>query len=112
MSSKNIRSRATKPTIADDIPDDQSQYILQLYVSGATPHSIKAIKNITELCTKYLSGRFTLDIIDIYQKPSEAKKAQIIAVPTLIKYQPLPVRRLCGDMSMTEKVLSGLGIEM
>ncbi len=89
----------------------KKEYILHLYVSGATPHSVKAIRNITEICDKYLSKRFKLEIIDIYQKPLEAKKAQIIAVPTLIKSQPEPIRRLCGDMSKTAKVLNGLGIE-
>jgi circadian clock protein KaiB len=112
LSSKLRQPKETKSVKASKAHGADNKYILQLYVSGATPHSVKAIKNITELCDKYLGDNFELDIIDIYQRPLEARKAQIIAVPTLIKYQPAPVRRLCGDMSMTPKVLAGLGIEM
>lgn len=90
---------------------NKSDYVLRLYVSGATPHSVAAIKNITNICRNKLQGHYKLEIIDIYQKPVEAKNAQIIAVPTLVKRQPEPQRRLCGDMSETDKVLLGLGIE-
>jgi circadian clock protein KaiB len=87
------------------------KYRLALYISGTTPHSVAAVKNLTHICSKYLKNDCELDIIDIYQKPSEAKSAQIIAVPTLIKTRPMPERRLIGDMSDTQNVLRGLDFD-
>lgn len=85
-------------------------YLLRLYVSGATPHSVAAIKNITTICDTYIKDNYQLDIIDIYQNPEEAKIAQIVALPTLIKYQPIPTQRFIGDMSNTAVILKGLGL--
>jgi circadian clock protein KaiB len=87
------------------------KFILKLYVSGATPHSTRAVKNITAICQEHLRNDYSLEIIDIYQKPQFAKSDQIIAVPTLLKCQPKPMRRLVGDMSVKDKVLIGLDIE-
>jgi len=67
-----------------------------------------AIENIRKICEEHLKGRYTLDIIDLYEKPTLAKGEQIIAAPTLIKKLPLPLRRFIGDMSQTEKILVGL----
>lgn len=88
----------------------QSKYILRLFITGMTPNSKKAVENIKKICEEHLAGRYDLQVIDIYQQPSLAEGEQIIAAPTLIKVQPVPVKRLIGDMSDTEKVLSGLGI--
>ena len=85
-------------------------YVLHLYITGATPNSTRAVRNVKEICETYLKGRYELIIIDIYQQPILAEKDQIIAAPTLVKKQPLPTRRLIGDMSDRERVLSGLGI--
>jgi len=85
-------------------------YVLQLYVTGSTPHSTRAITNIRELCEKYLEGRYDLDVIDMSQDPAQAKGEQIIAAPTLIKRLPLPLRRFIGDMSHTERILLGLDL--
>ena len=84
------------------------RYILQLFVTGILPNSIRAIKNINAICEEHLKGRYDLEIIDIYQQPSLALKADIIAVPLLIKKFPLPEARLIGDLSNIEKVLKGL----
>lgn len=86
------------------------RYALRLYVTGTTPRSMLAIRNIQHICRKYLDGRYDLEVIDIYQRPQEAMNAQIIAAPTLIKFSPDPIRRIVGDMSNEEKVLSALNI--
>lgn len=83
---------------------------LRLFVTGATPQSTRAIMNIREVCETYLKGRYSLEIYDLYQQPSLAKKEGIIAVPTLIKRSPPPHKRLVGDLSSQKRVLLGLGI--
>jgi circadian clock protein KaiB len=88
----------------------RGRYVLRLYVTGATPHSAKAVENLKKLCEEHLKGRYDLQVIDIYQQPTLAEGEQIIAVPTLIKQLPLPLRRFIGDMSDTEKILLGLDI--
>lgn len=88
-----------------------AKYVLRLYVTGMTPKSTRAITNVRELCKKYLAGRYELKVIDIYQQPKLAKGEQIIATPTLIKKLPLPLRRLIGDMSDTERFLVGIGLK-
>jgi circadian clock protein KaiB len=85
-------------------------YVLRLYVSGATPQSTSAIVNVKKICDNYLHGRYGLEVIDIYQELDLAKRDQVIAVPTLVKRFPHPLRRLIGDMSNTERVLDGLGV--
>lgn len=86
------------------------KYVLKLYITGATPRSTKAILNIREVCEEHLKGRYTLEIIDIFQKPVLAAGEQIIAAPTLIKKLPLPLRRFIGDMSDKDRILIGLDL--
>ncbi len=86
-------------------------YILRLYVTGTTPKSINAISNIKKFCEDYLPGHYDLEVVDIYQQPSLAAGEQIVAVPTLIKKLPLPLRKLIGDMSNTEHILLGLDLQ-
>jgi circadian clock protein KaiB len=86
-------------------------YVLRLYVTGASPNSIKAISNIKTICEKYIAGNYKLEIIDIHQQPLLAKTDQVIALPLLLKLSPLPVKRLIGNMSDTEKVLKGLALD-
>lgn len=88
-----------------------SRYILKLYVAGQTPKSVNAITNIKKICEENLHGRYELDVIDLYQQPQLAQGEQIIAVPTLIKKLPPPLRRIIGDMSDTERVLVGLDLQ-
>lgn len=87
-----------------------SLYILRLYIAGRTPRSVDAITNIKKICEEHLQGRYELEVIDLYQQPQLAQGEQIIAVPTLIKKLPLPLRRIIGDMSNTERVLVGLDL--
>jgi circadian clock protein KaiB len=86
------------------------KFILRLYVAGITPRSTKAIANVKTICEEHLSGRYELDIIDIYQQPTLARDEQIVAAPTLIKKLPLPIRKLIGDMSDTQRFLVGIDL--
>ena len=88
----------------------QGTYVLRLYVTGTTPASVRAVTNIKRICEEYLQGRYELEVIDLYQQPGQAKEAQIIAAPTLIKKLPLPLRRLIGDMTDKEHVLKGIDL--
>ena len=86
------------------------RYVFRLYVSGSTPRSTKAIRNIRKICEENLTGRYDLEVVDIYQQPGLAGEQQIIAAPTLIKSLPLPLRRFIGDLSHAEPVLVGIGL--
>ena len=86
------------------------RYILKLYVTGLTSRSAHAIENLQTICEKHLTGRYELQVIDVYQQPELTRTEQIVAIPTLIKKLPLPLRRLIGDMSDEERVLVGLDI--
>lgn len=90
----------------------KEEYYLVLYITGASPNSVRAINNIKTICEKYLKGNYVLEVIDVYQHPELAKKEQIIALPTLIKKRPAIERRLVGDMSQTERVMRGLGLSL
>ena len=90
--------------------DATGRYILKLYITGLTTRSARAIENLQTFCEKHLSGRYELQVIDVYQQPELARTEQIVAIPTLIKKLPLPLRRLIGDMSDEERVLVGLDI--
>ena len=87
-----------------------AEYVLRLYVTGSTPRSLKAISNLKRLCEEHLHDDYDLQVIDIYKNPDAAREEQIIAAPTLIKSLPAPLRRFVGDLSNTQKLLTGLGI--
>lgn len=89
---------------------ESSRYVLRLYIAGQSPKSILAIANIKRICEEELQGQYDLEVIDLYQQPHLAQGEQIIAVPTLIKKLPPPLRRIIGDMSDTERVLVGLDL--
>jgi circadian clock protein KaiB len=88
----------------------EGKYLLKLYIAGTTPQSMKAVMNVKKICEEHLKGRYDLEVVDIYQQPVLAKGEQIIAAPTLIKKLPLPLRKLIGDMSNTERILVGLDL--
>lgn len=91
-------------------PVAKGYYVLRLFTSGSTPRSARAIQNLNEICEANLKGNYRLEVIDIYQEPGRATESDIIAAPTLIKEEPLPVRRLIGDLSDRLKVLVSLSI--
>ena len=88
----------------------EERYVLRLYVTGMTPRSTEAFATIKALCEERLHGHYELEVIDIYQHPQLAIDEQIIAVPTLVKQLPAPLRRLVGDLSNEERVLLGLDL--
>ncbi len=85
-----------------------ASYTLRLFVAGSTLRSQRSIENLRRVCDQYLAGQVDLEVIDIYQQPELAERYQVIAAPTLIKLLPLPVRRIIGDLSETDRVLRGL----
>ena len=87
------------------------RYVLRLYVTGLTQRSTRAVETVRAICETHLRGRYELEVIDIYQQPALARDEQIVAAPTLIKSLPLPLRRIIGDLSSTERVLVGLGLQ-
>jgi|SRR5580692_1319104 circadian clock protein KaiB len=88
----------------------KEKVILQLYIAGMSPSSIRAIQNIKRLCNEYLNDQFDLEIIDIYKNPSVAEEQKIVFSPSLIRQLPLPKRTFIGDLSDTKNVIMGLGI--
>lgn len=88
----------------------EKEYLLRLYVTGTTLRSSRAIQSIKAICEEHLRGRYSLQVVDIYQRPALARDEQIVATPTLIRALPLPLRRLIGDLSDTERVLVGLDL--
>jgi len=99
-----------KKTEEHDISNSSTEYVLRLYITGATPNSLRAVENIKKLCEEFLKGRYSLEIIDVYQQAEIAEKEQLIALPLLIKKRPFPERRLIGDLSQFDKVIKGLGL--
>jgi circadian clock protein KaiB len=99
-------------TLFEDATRDPEtdRYILRLYVTGMTPRSVRAVKNLQAICNEYLKDRYDLEVVDIYQQPALARGEQIIAAPTLVKKSPLPMRRIVGDMSQRDRVLVGLDL--
>ena len=88
----------------------QSEYVLRLFVTGASPNSSRAVTNLKNICEANIPGKYSLEIIDVYQSDDIARTEGLIALPMLVKKLPLPERKLIGDMSDTKKVLTGLGI--
>jgi circadian clock protein KaiB len=91
-------------------PAPGADYRLKLFLTGTTPRSARAIRNLRAICEEYLPGRYDLEVVDIYQHPENVRTEQIIVTPTLVRQGPLPVRKLIGDLSDTARVLAGLDI--
>ena len=84
---------------------------LKLYVAGQTPKSVTALSNIQKYCEEHLNGKYTIEIIDLLKEPRLAEGDQILAIPTLVRKVPEPIRKIIGDLSNEEKVLVGLDIK-
>jgi len=87
-----------------------NNYRLRLYVAGQTPRSLSAFTNLKKICDEHLQGRYELEIVDLLQKPQLARGDQILAIPTLVRRLPEPVKKIIGDLSNTERVLVGLDL--
>lgn len=90
------------------VRDDQ--WVLRLYVAGQTPKSLTAFANLKKICAEHLGNRYHIDVIDLLENPQLARGDQILAVPTLVRNLPQPMRKIIGDLSNTEKVLVGLDL--
>jgi circadian clock protein KaiB len=110
-SSKHIFAMANEEEQA--IAEDSGEhYELRLYVAGQSRKSITAIKNLKQICEEHLAGRYEIEVIDLMEKPQLAKGDQILAIPTLVRKLPNPLRKIIGDLSDTERVLIGLDLRL
>ncbi|MGZ8215974.1 circadian clock KaiB family protein [Methylomagnum sp.] len=104
------------PTAAGQVPDhgdappDNEFWDLRLYVAGQTPKSLAAFANLKKLCEAHLAGRYRIEIIDLMENPQLARGDQVLAIPTLVRKLPEPIRKIIGDLSNTERVLVGLDL--
>jgi circadian clock protein KaiB len=102
---------STGESFNERLPDlKQQRYILRLYIAGLSPRSTLAVERVRGICDRHLAGRYELTVVDLYLCPEEAKKAQIVVAPTLIKQVPVPVRLFVGDMTDERRILLGLNI--
>lgn len=85
---------------------------LRLYVAGQTPRSLAAISNLKKICASHVNGRYHIEVIDLSRNPKLARDFQILAIPTLVRRLPPPIRKIIGDLSDTERVLAGLEIRV
>ena len=93
-----------------DTDSEEEAWILRLYVAGQTPNSLAAFDNLKKICEEHLEGCYRIEVIDLLKNPQLAKDHQIIAVPTLIRKLPTPVKKIIGNLSNTERVLVGLDL--
>ncbi|HYK25906.1 MAG TPA: circadian clock KaiB family protein [Steroidobacteraceae bacterium] len=87
---------------------DEERWILKLYTAGQTPKSLKAYENLKRICEEHLPGRYQIEVIDLVKNPRLAKEDQIVAIPTLVRKLPDPLRKVIGDLSDTDRTLVGL----
>ena len=107
MKARNTKktAKAPKPMKAAERED---LYDLRLYVAGQTPKSVAAFANLKRLCDVHLAGKYRIEVIDLMKKPQRAKDDQIIAIPTLVRRLPEPIRKIIGDLCDTQRTLIGL----
>ncbi len=108
MGKNQVNEYADAPN--DLLKVESGEYNLRLYVAGQTPKSLAAIANLKKLCESNLAGRYTIEVVDLIVTPQLAAGDQIVALPTLVRRLPPPLKRVIGDLSNTEKVLVGLDI--
>jgi circadian clock protein KaiB len=97
---------ATEP--AGDYAQQSTVWHLRLYVAGQSPASLDAFANLKRLCEEHLAGRYEIEIVDLIEQPTRARSDDVVAIPTLVRHLPAPTRRIIGDLSNTERVLSHL----
>ena len=97
---------ATQPANSDEAVIE-----LRLYIAGQTRKSIAALTNLRRICEEHLAGRYRVEVIDLLENPHRAQHDQIVAIPTLVRRLPEPIRRIIGDLSNSERVLVGLEVE-
>jgi circadian clock protein KaiB len=90
----------------------EETYLLRLYVAGKTPKSTLAFRNLKQICEEHLHGRYEIEVIDLIENPQLAQGDQILAVPTLVRRLPEPIKKIIGDLSNTDRVLVGLDLQL
>lgn len=105
---KKEQSDKKKP--AASIPAEEL-WVLRLYVAGQTPKSIAAFANLKKICEEHLAGKYRIEVVDLIKNPTLAKGDQILAIPTVVRQLPPPIKKLIGDLANTERVLVGLDIK-
>jgi circadian clock protein KaiB len=103
-------ARRRKVSERAPVKPDLERWELRLYVAGQTPKSIQAFGNLKRICEEHLKGRYRIEVVDLLQNPTLARGDQILAVPTLVRKLPPPVKKIIGDFSNTERVLVGLNL--
>ena len=91
---------------------DPDTFVLRLYIAGQTPKCMRAFTNLKRICEEYLANRYRIEMIDLLENPALARGDQILAVPTLVRRVPVPVRKIIGDLSNTQRVLAGLDVNV
>ena len=109
-SPEEFKKTTPAPFDQESSQTQEEYYVLRLYISGTTTRSVKALKNIKKICEENLQGRYELEVIDVYQQPEIILAEHILAIPTLIKKLPEPLRKIIGTLSNKEKTLLGLDI--
>jgi circadian clock protein KaiB len=104
---KKNRTKKAHP----DAPDPESEWKLRLYVAGQTPKSLTAFANLKRICEEHLAGRYQIEVVDLLKQPELAQMDQIIALPTLVRKLPEPIKRIVGDLSNSERVVVGMNLE-
>jgi circadian clock protein KaiB len=89
----------------------EKEWNLRLYIAGSTPRAVTALENLKKLCQEHLGNKYTIEVVDLLKSPQLAKGDEIVAVPTLVRKLPEPVRKIIGDLSNREKVLIGLDLQ-
>ena len=105
-----MKSKTVKPRVAGLAPRSAKLWQLRLYVAGQTPKSLTAFSNLKQICETHLRGRYRIEVVDLIEQPQLSKGDQILAIPTLVRKLPVPVRKIIGDLSDTERVLVGLDL--
>jgi circadian clock protein KaiB len=95
---------------ANNAKRQNDSWVLRLYVAGQTPKSIAAFANLKKICSEHLSERYRIELIDLLQNPQLARGDQIVAIPTLVRNLPTPMKKIIGDLSNTDRVLVGLDL--
>jgi len=109
MNIKKKNSHKIKPG-KKPVKTEKDKWILRLYIAGQTPKAITAFSNLKKICEEKLKGKFTIEVIDLMKNPQLGEEDQILALPTLVRKLPVPVRKIIGDLSNTERVLVGLNL--
>ena len=102
--------RRASPGKRTGVKNDPEVWNLRLYVAGQTPKSARAISNLRKICEEHLSGRYSIEVIDLLKDPQLARGDQILAIPTLVRRLPEPIKKIIGDLSDSERVLIGLDL--